>query len=71
VRRLQGQKIYFIIIAWMDWHWATVCEAIGHPNLRAHARFVDLPSRVKNRDALVKVIEAWLASMPDDEKSLE
>jgi crotonobetainyl-CoA:carnitine CoA-transferase CaiB-like acyl-CoA transferase len=67
----RGKKIYFIIIAWMDWHWAQFCEAIGHPELARDARFVDLPSRVKNRDALAKVIEAWLASMPDDEKSLE
>jgi crotonobetainyl-CoA:carnitine CoA-transferase CaiB-like acyl-CoA transferase len=67
----RGKKIYFIIIAWMDRHWAQFCEAIGHPELARDARFVDLPTRVKNRDALVKVIEAWLASMPDDEKSLE
>jgi crotonobetainyl-CoA:carnitine CoA-transferase CaiB-like acyl-CoA transferase len=67
----KGRKIYFIVMAWMDRHWALLCEAMGHPELARDPRFADLPSRVTNRQAVVEVIEAWLASMPDDEKSLE
>jgi CoA:oxalate CoA-transferase len=67
----KGRKIYFIIMAWMDRHWAQFCEAMGHPELARDPRFADLPARVKNRDAVAEVVEAWLASMPDDEKSLE
>jgi crotonobetainyl-CoA:carnitine CoA-transferase CaiB-like acyl-CoA transferase len=67
----KGRKIHFIIMAWMDRHWAQFCEAMGRPDLARDQRFADLPARVKNRDAVVEVIEGWLASMPDDEKSLE
>lgn len=66
----KGRKIYFIIMAWMDRHWAQFCEAMGHPELARDPRFADLPARVKNRDAVTEVVEAWLASMPDDEQSL-
>jgi crotonobetainyl-CoA:carnitine CoA-transferase CaiB-like acyl-CoA transferase len=66
----KGHKIYFIIMAWMDRHWAQFCEAMGHPELARDPRFADLPARVKNRDAVTEVVEAWLASMPDDEQSL-
>ena len=67
----KGRKIHFIIMAWMDRHWAQFCEAMGRPELARDPRFADLPGRVKNRDAVVEVVEGWLASMPDDEKSLE
>jgi crotonobetainyl-CoA:carnitine CoA-transferase CaiB-like acyl-CoA transferase len=66
----KGRKIYFIIMAWMDRHWAQFCEAMGQPELARDPRFADLPARVKNRDAVTEVVEAWLASMPDDEQSL-
>jgi crotonobetainyl-CoA:carnitine CoA-transferase CaiB-like acyl-CoA transferase len=66
----KGRKIYFIIMAWMDRHWAQLCETMGHPELARDPRFADLPARVKNREAVVEAIEAWLASMPNDEESL-
>ena len=67
----KGRKMHFIIMAWMDRHWAQFCEAMGRPELARDPRFADLPGRVKNRDSVVEVVEGWLASMPDDEKSLE
>ncbi len=67
----KGRKIYFIIMAWMDRHWAQLCEAMGRPELARDPRFAGLPARVENREAVTEVIEGWLASMPDDAKSLE
>ncbi len=68
----KGKRMYFIIMAWLDRHWAQFCEqAIGRPELARDPRFADNPSRLSNRDQVVEVIEQWLASMPDDEKSLE
>ena len=43
---------------------------MSHPELARDPRFAELPARVKNRDAVTEIVEAWLASMPDDEKSL-
>jgi crotonobetainyl-CoA:carnitine CoA-transferase CaiB-like acyl-CoA transferase len=68
----KGKRIYFIIMAWMDNHWAQLCErAMGQPELASDPRFIDNAKRLSNRDQVVEVIERWLASMPDDEKSLE
>ncbi len=67
----KGRKIYFIIMAWMDRHWAELCKVMGRPELASDPRFADLPSRVKNRDLVTEIVERWLASMPDDDRSVE
>ncbi len=68
----KGRKMYFIIMAWLDRHWAQFCsDAMGRPELAHDPRFADNATRLRNRDQVVEVIEGWLASMPDDEKSLE
>ena len=67
----KGRTIYFIIMAWMDRHWAQLCTVMGRPELASDPRFADLPARVKNRDLVTEVVEQWLASMPNDDKSVE
>jgi CoA:oxalate CoA-transferase len=66
----KGHKIYFIVMAWMDRHWAQFCEVMGRAELARDPRFAELAARVKNRDAVTQVVETWLASMADDDKSL-
>ncbi len=66
----KGRKIYFIIMAWMDRHWSELCKVMGRPELASDPRFADLPSRVANRDLVTGIIEQWLASMPDDDRSV-
>src|SRR5690348_9560922 len=66
----KGRKIHFIIMAWMDRHWAQLCQAMGRADLASDPRFAELKARVENRDAVTAVVEGWLGSMPDDEKSL-
>lgn len=67
----KGSQIYFIIMAWMDSHWAQLCKVIGRPELASDPRFIDGPTRLKNREQVVEVIEGWLASVADDDKALE
>ena len=67
----KGRKIYFIIMAWMDRHWAELCKVMGRPELASDPRFADLPARVKSRDLVTEIVEQWLGSMPDDDKSVE
>lgn len=66
----KGRRWHIIILAWLDQHWARVCDAIGKPELVSDPRYADVPSRGKHRDEIVKLIEDWLASMPDDEESI-
>ena len=47
--------------------WLRFCAAIGRDELIQDDRFIDMPARVKNRDALTEIIEQYLAdtTVPD------
>jgi crotonobetainyl-CoA:carnitine CoA-transferase CaiB-like acyl-CoA transferase len=44
---------------------------MGRPELGRDPRFIDNTSRLKNRAAIIKVIEGWLQSIPSDEAAVE
>ncbi|HTT77603.1 MAG TPA: CoA transferase [Candidatus Binataceae bacterium] len=67
----KGQRWHIVIIAWLDNHWARVCEALGRPELATDPRYSSVPRRSANKAEIIKMIEAWLASMPSDEASIE
>jgi crotonobetainyl-CoA:carnitine CoA-transferase CaiB-like acyl-CoA transferase len=67
----KGHHWHIIILAWLDQHWARVCEAIGRPELVSDPRYADVASRAKHRAEIIKLIEDWLASMPDDQQSID
>ena len=67
----KGRKWHIIILAISDHHWARVCGAIGRPELTADPRYADTAARGKHRTEIVKLIEDWLASMPDDQASID
>jgi crotonobetainyl-CoA:carnitine CoA-transferase CaiB-like acyl-CoA transferase len=67
----KGKTGYIAIFAWLDHQWAKLCETMGRLDLIGEPRFVDNPTRLKHRDEIILVIEAWLASMPSDEASVE
>ncbi len=68
--KMQGGR-YIFIFAWLDHHWVKFCEIIGRPELGHDPRFVDNPSRVKNRAAITEIIEHWLANVPINETVVE
>ncbi len=67
----KGKNGYIIILAWLDNHWARVCDAIGNPELARDPRYVTASSRVKHKKEIVKLIEDWFAAMPSDEASVD
>jgi crotonobetainyl-CoA:carnitine CoA-transferase CaiB-like acyl-CoA transferase len=67
----KGKQRYIIIIAWLNEHWARLCDAMGKPQLARDPRFVDIPSRYEHRDEVIRIIEGWLAGMPSDDASIE
>ncbi len=67
----RGRRWYIIILAWLDQHWRGVCEAMGKPELLSDPRFADVNSRARHRDEIIQLIEEWLASMPDDQRSID
>jgi CoA:oxalate CoA-transferase len=67
----KGQQRWIIILAMTDQQWISVCAAIGKPELATDARFARARDRVQRRAELIRMIEAWLAAMPNDEASLE
>lgn len=42
-----------------DAEWRALCDAMGRPHLAGDARFADLPSRLREREALDAEIAAW------------
>ena len=71
VGTFKGRKWHIIILAWLDQHWAGVCDAIGQPQLASDPRYADAASRGRSRDEIIKLIEDWLQSMPDDQISID
>jgi CoA:oxalate CoA-transferase len=67
----KGHKWWIIILAMTDKQWISVCEAIGKPELAKDARYARARDRAQRREELVRVIEDWLAAMPNDEASIE
>lgn len=47
--------------------WLRLCEALDLDGVAEDDRFVDMPARVANRDALTALIEAKLATLSNDE----
>jgi crotonobetainyl-CoA:carnitine CoA-transferase CaiB-like acyl-CoA transferase len=67
----KGQKRWIIILAMTDKQWLSLCKAIGRPDLGADGRFARARDRVQRRDEIIRTIEHWLASMPNDDASVE
>jgi crotonobetainyl-CoA:carnitine CoA-transferase CaiB-like acyl-CoA transferase len=67
----KAREGYIFIFAWLDHHWVKLCEVMGRPELGRDPRFIDNPSRVKNRAEIIKVIESWLQSLASDEAAVE
>jgi crotonobetainyl-CoA:carnitine CoA-transferase CaiB-like acyl-CoA transferase len=54
-----------------DKQWLSVCEVIGKPELGRDSRYARTRDRVEHRLEIVRMLEDWLAAMPNDEASLE
>jgi CoA:oxalate CoA-transferase len=61
---------YIFVFAWLDHHWAKLCELMGRPELAKDPRFIDNPTRSANRKDVIEVIEKWLASLPSEEAAV-
>ena len=61
---------YIFVFAWLDHHWAKLCELMGRPELARDPRFIDNATRVKNRPEVIKVVEKWLQSLPSDDAAV-
>ena len=49
---------HIILGAGNDSQWASFCEVAGHPELAIEPRFKTMPDRIRNRGALIPVIQA-------------
>ena len=65
----KGRETYLFILA-LPHQWSSVCKAIGRPDLVDDPRFVDNEARVQNTEAVVRILEDWIVSLPSDEAAL-
>jgi len=67
----RGKKWWIIILAMTEKQWQSLCDAIGRPELVRDPRYLHRQQRAERRLELVRIIEDWLAAMPDDESAVE
>lgn len=65
----KGATSYLVIVG-LGKQWTQLCRAIGRPELAEDARFVDNTARVTHIEAMVAVIEGWLAEVGDDAEAI-
>ena len=51
--------------------WTALCEAMGRPELSNDERFDTVGKRVKIRDEVTQIIEAWLKSLPSVNEAID
>lgn len=66
----RGAEGWIAILAG-DLQWAGLPRAMGREDLIEDPRFADTRNRAKHADALVALVEAWMATMPDDQAILD
>ncbi|HZO82104.1 MAG TPA: CoA transferase [Candidatus Binataceae bacterium] len=66
----KGHRRYLIIVAGVDHQWNQLCDAMGRPELKSDERFANNQRRTENLSELVRIIEGWIAEMPDDEAAI-
>ncbi|MFA4834995.1 MAG: CoA transferase [Dehalococcoidia bacterium] len=50
-----------------DRFWHNFCEAVGLENYENDPRFKDMPSRARNKEALIKILDDLFATKPRDD----
>lgn len=55
---------YLMVAAYQPDRWRKLCELLGVPELVDDPRFIDIPSRVANRGALVELLNARFRQQP-------
>jgi crotonobetainyl-CoA:carnitine CoA-transferase CaiB-like acyl-CoA transferase len=51
--------------------WPNFCHTIGRPELIADQRFAHINDRLRNRDALIEIVEAWLQDQRNDAAAID
>ncbi len=54
-----GPNDYVYLMPMTERHWASLCTAMGRPELRVDPRFYSMPWRIQNHRALHGEISAW------------
>ncbi len=61
----------YVMICVTPHQWPAFCRAIGRPELKDDPRFREERLRVRNREELTQITEAWLKTFPSVEAALE
>ena len=66
----KGPTGWLVILA-LERQWPNLCQALGQPELEHDPRFETLALRGQNAADLAAIIEAWMATFPDDKAALD
>ncbi len=67
----KGKQHYIFIVGGLPHQWPEFCRAMGKAELIEDPRFVDVPNRAKNSDALNEIVQGWLDAVANDERACQ
>ncbi len=62
----KGHKNYLLLLATPP-AWPLFCKLIGREDIIEHPSYATVQLRAENRYALAEIIQAWIATQPDDD----
>jgi CoA:oxalate CoA-transferase len=60
----------FLVILVLQRQWENLCRAMDRPDLVSDPRFTENDARARNQDALISIIETWMAGFETNEEVL-
>jgi crotonobetainyl-CoA:carnitine CoA-transferase CaiB-like acyl-CoA transferase len=67
----RSREGYMVLVPVSEDMWRRLTVSMGREDLQTDPRFATNAARMANRDALVAIIESWLAAQPSDEAALD
>ena len=61
----------FLVMLVLQRQWENLCGAMDRPDLISDPRFAENDARARNQDALISIIETWMAGFETNEEILE
>ncbi|MGE0821415.1 MAG: CaiB/BaiF CoA transferase family protein [Candidatus Binatia bacterium] len=63
-------KTGYLFILCLEHQWATLCRAIGRPELIDDPRFATNVKRVEHQSEVIEVIEIWITAQKNDDEAV-
>ena len=63
----KGKDTYILIIGGLDRQWASMCAAMGRPDLTENPLYATIAARAERVGEVIKIVQDWVDASTDDE----